>query len=258
MRLLPALALAVLSLCASGAAAQQAAGYRELDRAAAEAYRKHDFDGARSLWERCLPDPELQRSRAEKGRVLYDLGNVAYREKQLQEAVGWYTAALRERPRDGDTWHNLEQARSDAHLEPADRGDLPATLERLSTSLTLEESRLLVLCATLAWAIILAGEAVFGGRSWAWLARLATLGLCLCLVPWYVQGSRADAHELLVVATQPLELRSEPREDATRVLELAPGTRVRHLDELPDWIKVEDPQGRPGWAPRKELFDLRR
>jgi len=234
------------------------ASYRELDRAAVEAYRRQDFHGARMSWERCLADPELQRARAEKGRILYDLGNVAYREQKLFEAVGWYTAALRERPRDADTWHNLEQARSDAHLEPADRGDLPSSLARLATCLTLEESRALALFAALGWALFLAGEACFGGRSWAWLARLATLGLCVCLVPWLVQGSRADANELLVVSSTPLELRSEPRDDAARVLELQPGTRVSYRDELPDWIKVEDPGERTGWARRETLFALRR
>jgi len=168
------------------------------------------------------------------------------------------TSALHQRPRDADTWQNLEQARSDAHLEPADRGDLYSSLERLATSLTLEESRALALWATLAWALFLAGEAFFGGRSWAWLARLATLGLLVCLVPWIVQGARAGAHELLVVSAGPLELRSEPREEAAHVLELKPGERVAHLDELPDWVKVEDAEGRVGWARREALFALAR
>lgn len=237
---------------------QQTPSYRELDRAAIEAYRRQDFASARQCWQRALADPELQASRAEKGRVLYDLGNVAYREGQLCEAVGWYSSALEERPRDTDTWHNLEQARSDAHLEPADRGDLISSLERLATSLTLGEARALALWATIAWALVLAGEAFLGGRTWAWLARLATLGLAACLVPWLVQGSRAQRNELLVVSATPLELRSEPREDAARVLELKPGERVRYQDELPDWIKVEDQGERSGWARRETLFALRR
>lgn len=258
MRVLCAILLAWLCAGALGAPVQSAGDYREVDRAAAEAYRRQDFGSARQAWERCLADPELQRSRAEKGRILYDLGNVAYRDKQLLEAVGWYTSALRERPRDGDTWRNLEQVRSDAHLEPADRGDLYSSLERLATCLTLEEARALALGATLVWALFLAGEACFGGRSWAWLARLSTLGLVACLVPWFVQSSRAHSNELLVVSSAALELRSEPREDAARVLELAPGARVRYLDELPEWIKVEDEGERAGWARRETLFRLRR
>ncbi|MBK7641558.1 MAG: SH3 domain-containing protein [Planctomycetes bacterium] len=236
----------------------QAQPYRELDAAAVEAYRKQDLGTARQYWERCLEDPQLQASRAEKGRILYDLGNVAYRDKQLLEAVGWYTAALRERPRDSDTWSNLEQARSDAHLEPADRGDLVSSLERLVSSLTLEESRALALYAGLVWALFLAGEAFFGGRTWAWLARISTLGMLACLVPWVVQGARAGANELLVIAPQPLELRSEPRADAARILELAPGARVVYQDELPDWIKVDDGSAHSGWAPRAALFPLAR
>lgn len=258
MRLFACFALCLSLFLAPRAAAQSPQSGRELDRAAIEAYRRQDFALARELWQRCLADPEMVRSRAEKGRVLYDLGNAAYRDKQVLEAVGWYTAALRERPRDGDTWKNLEQARSDAHLEPQDRGDLYSSMERLFTSLTLEESRALAFCAALGWALVLAGEAFFGGRSWAWLARLATLGMLVCLVPWALQSARAGANELLVVSAQPLELRSEPREDAARVLELKPGERVRFLDELPDWIKVEDSGERTGWAKRETLFSLRR
>ena len=49
---------------------QQGPAYRDLDRAAVEAYRRQDFASARQCWQRCLADPELQSSRAEKGRVL--------------------------------------------------------------------------------------------------------------------------------------------------------------------------------------------
>ncbi len=222
---------------ASVARAQGAAdeSYRAADRAAVAAYRKGDLESAREAWERCLADPALAGAHEERGRVLYDLGNVAYRQKKLLEAVGWYTAALRERPRDADTWANLEQARSEAHLEPEDRGDLLATLERLFTALTPEESRWLALAATLVWGLVLAGEAFFGGRSWAWIARLATLALLVLLVPWQIHSWRGTRDEWLVTSTQPLALASEPRADAAHLGELAPGARVRRLDELPEW-----------------------
>lgn len=258
--LLPLLVLLALVVPALGAraATRVEPGYREADQAAITCYRRGDLDGARESWERCLADPELARSSEEKGRILYDLGNVAYRQKHLLEAVGWYSAALRERPRDADTWANLEMARSEAHLEPEDRGDLAATLERLLTALTLREARWLALLSVLAWGLVLAGEAFFGGRAWAWIARLSTLVLLLLLLPWQVQSWRAGRDEWLVIAAQPLPLASEPRADATQLGELAPGTRVRRLDELPDWIKLVDAEERIGWARRDSLFALRR
>lgn len=259
------LALGLLAVCLFAAlaplvhaAGQIAGGYAELDRAAIEAYRRGDLDGAHEAWERCLADPQLARSSAEKGRILYDLGNVAYRQKQLLQAVGWYSAALHERPRDADTWANLEMARSEAHLEPEDRGDLAATLERLLTALTLREARWLALCAVLGWGLVLAGEACFGGRAWAWIARVSTVALVLLLLPWQVQSWREGRDEWLVVAAQPLALNSEPRADAAQLCELAPGTRARRVDELPDWIKLVDAEERVGWARRESLFALRR
>jgi hypothetical protein len=124
----------------------QAPGF---DQAAVDAYRRGDYAGAKSLWiatletgrdESGAPLPD-----GERARILYDLGNAAFRAGEPLEAVGWYTASLRLRPRDAETWSNLEHARRTAKLEPADRGDLAATLGRLLTSITHVESQWLAL-----------------------------------------------------------------------------------------------------------------
>jgi tetratricopeptide (TPR) repeat protein len=273
-----------------------------LDRAAVEAYRRGDLEGARGLWLSMLAsddarnaDPALALNAskgaaskdgaadgatrsstmhastsdantgsthtlpaAERARVLYDLGNVAYRQKKILEAVGWYSAALRLTPRDADLWWNLEHARSEAKLEPADRGDLSGTLRRLLSSFTLAESEWLVIGVLAAWSALLAIEALRGGRVWRRLALAGALVLAASLVPWLFNVKRASEHPLLAIQDGKLEVRSEPRADAPAIAELAAGDEAEAIDALPEWTKVELASGVQGWARKNGLFALDR
>lgn len=226
---------------------------------AVEAYRSGDFEGAISHWMLVLEQDKAARvlHANERARVLYNVGNSAFRQERLHEAVGWYTAALRYRPRDADTWTNLEFARSEAGLDPADRGDLSATIHRLLSSLTLAESEWLVLLALGIFLIPLVGEALRGGLLWR---RLALCGLALVLislVPWLSHLNRVD-DPVLVIRPKGVSVYSEPRPGATEVSRLDAGLIVEKVDSLPDWIEVRVPDGFEGWVSRDSVFPLRR
>jgi hypothetical protein len=235
-----------------------------VDQAAVDAYRRGDYAGAKSLWiatletgrdESGAPLPD-----GERARILYDLGNAAFRAGEPLEAVGWYTASLRLRPRDAETWSNLEHARRTAKLEPADRGDLAATLGRLLTSITHVESQWLALAGAALLALVLAAEALRGGRT---LRRLSFVGALVALVtsiPWIVHGARSDRDTVLVLSTEEggAGLRSEPLSDAAFVARAAAGEEIERLDQLPGWVKVEARDGTAGWIDSRTAFALRR
>ncbi len=223
------------------------------DDPAVLAYRAGDWALAEAEWSAALEAAEHPNERA---RIAYDLGNVAFRQDQTLRAVAWYTAALRCKPRDADTWANLELARSEAGLEPADRGDLTDTLERLVSSTTLIESEWGVLFALLVLAGCLLGEALRGGVFWRRLC-LCSGGLVLvAAVPLGWNLDSANDAALMVVSERAAAARSEPRPDATRLTELEPGSIVERLDELPGWIQVRDPEGKVVWVRDHALFDL--
>lgn len=232
---------------------------RASDEAAAEAaYRQGDWQGARNLWLSALESDGGPISPPERARILHNLGNAAFRAGQTLEAVGWYTAALRLRPRDADTWQNLEHARSAGKLEPADRGDLSATARRLFSSLTLAESEWLVLAVTLAWASILAIEALRGGRLWRRLALVGVLAVGASLVPWGFSLAREQGDPLLAIQPDKVSVRSEPRADAAVIAEVMPGDELERVDSLPDWTKVELGSGLVGWVESRAVFALDR
>jgi tetratricopeptide (TPR) repeat protein len=228
------------------------------DHDAIDAYRRGDLDSARTLWLASLESLGRAAPAAERARMLYNLGDVAYRRKQVLEAVGWYTAALRLSPRDADIWWNLEHARSDAKLEPADRGDLSATLRRLVSSLTLAESEWLVLGSVALWSVALAIEALRGGRVWRRVSLALALAVLASLAPWVFNLARASRHPLLAIQEGKLELRSEPRSDAPAIAEVAAGDEVEAVDELPEWRKVELENGLQGWTRKSAVFALDR
>lgn len=246
--------LALLALVAS-----PGAGPSRVDEAdalgvdpAVTAYRAGDYDTAKVTW---LAAIDAAGSRAERARLAYNLGNTAFRSGNVPEAVGWYTASLALVPRDADTWASLELARTEAGLEPADRGDLRATVRRVMTSVSLAESEWIVLGCLGLLALCLTGEALRGGVVWR-RSALAALALCAVVsMPWGWNLVREGRRPMLVVADG-TAARSEPRPDAKRLRELALGAEVERLDGLPGWTQVRDERGERLWVRSSALFDL--
>jgi tetratricopeptide (TPR) repeat protein len=243
MRLLQLL-LALLLL--AGAARAQDAG--------ADAYRAGDYDTATTLWQDALSVAEAPPERA---RLCYNLGNAAYRRGERLEAIGWYVACLRLAPRHARAWANLELARAEEELPPADSGNLEDTLARAVSALTRGEAEWLALAALALLALCLLGEALRGG-AWRGASLLVLCTLCVALVPLGWHLTRDDGRTLLVVRAGGAPARSEPRPDAKRLFDLAAGAEVRHLDALPGWVKVEGQGRREVWVREDALFDLQR
>jgi len=233
-----------------------AAAHASVEDAAGLAYRAGDFASARNLWEEELTSATTP---AERARLAYNIGNTAYRQGQLHLAIGWYTAALRDAPRDRDVWANLELARSEAELEPADRGDLRDTVRRhLLMSFGLAGSQWLVLATLVLLGACFAGEALRGGLFWRRLISCSLACVLLACVPWAWNASHAAGHPLLVIEPGGAQARSEPSVSAKVLKRYDPGTELEYTDELPDWIKVQDDQGRAMWVARGTVFDLLR
>jgi hypothetical protein len=228
------------------------------DERAVDAYRRGDLATARSEWLALLDDSARAPVGSDRARVLYDLGNVAFREGKTLEAVGWYTASLRLRPRDADTWANLEEARSRAKLEPADRGDLTSTLARGVRSFTPAEARWCALGGLLVLGAALAYEALRGGRLARWLAVGAALVACVGFAPCVAHGLQSGERTLLVIQPDGAALRSEPRDKAANTADLPAGSTVEHVDDLPEWTKVKVGGGLVGWVPKSMVFALER
>jgi len=241
--------VALTALLAGGNASAQAESF-ELG---VEAYRRGAYAEADAHWQASL---ELPLAEVDRARVLYDLGNAAWRRGEFLIAVGWYTLGLELEPRDADLWHNLELARASAELEPADRGDLSATFDRITSSLRPAEARFLAAAGLALLALVLLGEALRGGHVWRRLAWTAFVLAGLVAIPWLRQAFETERDRLLVVRAPSVTLRSEPRLEREAIASLPAGTEVVRIDALPGWVRVRTPDGERGWLQADALFAL--
>lgn len=219
-----------------------------------ERYRAGDYASAGTLWEEALEQTEAG---PERGRLAYNLGNNAYRRGLKLEAVGWYTAALRYLPRDGDLFANLELARAEADLPPVDGGGLTDMLRRMMGKVTEAESRWLALLGVALLGLTLLGEALRGGPNWRMAVYAGLIGIPLCFAPW-VRHALETPEAYLVVRSGGVGGRSEPRPDAKRLARLEAGSVVQVFDELPLWYRAILEDGREVWVEEDALFQLHR
>ena len=218
------------------------------------AYRAGDFQTAETLW-RSLLNENL--ARADRGKVLYNLGNAAYRQDELMESIGWYTSAVRTAPRDREAWANLEFVRLEAELEPADRGDLAATTQRLLESVDEREASWLILWALGAWLLVLVLEAVRGGSLWRRLSLLGVPIVLLACAPLAWRLTHPEVDPVLVVERPSAPLRAEPKDERSPIGQVTAGDVVERIDRLGEWARIELEDGVRGWVPADAIFDLR-
>jgi len=248
--MLAAFALALLAQAPAAAPDQPA---QERFQAAVEAYRAGDHQAASNLWRDLL---EEKSGEIDPALLCFDLGNSAFRSGRVLESVGWFTAALRYEPRYEAAWVNLEHARQRAGLDPADRGDLADTLERLGTAFTLPEIEwALVALAALLFAAILT-EAWIGGvalRRVAWALGVVAL---LCAGLWTWRLARESSASAFVIQAEGAALRSEPRVDAATVGRAEAAELVERIDELPGWVRLRTAENVHGWAEASSVLEL--
>jgi len=250
-----ALALSLLVLTqAPGMQATRGMDVPGLFGAGVEAYRRGEHAAAAQAWERLLGEDLGDPAR---GALLHDLGNAAYRRGEALAAVGWYSAALRHAPREEDTWANLELARREAGLPPADAGDLNSAVARSLGSVTELESRWLAFAGLSLLAAALLGEALRGGMGWR---RACLGGAVLALVASAPLGwrlARPMEDPLFIVEPGGVPLRSEPDLGMGPIQRLEAGEWAERIDELPGWVRLEA-GGERGWAPRESVLDANR
>lgn len=222
---------------------------------AVEAYRASDWKSAQTLWLAAL-EASQDGQQLDRAALCYNLGNAAYRLEDRYSAVAWYSAALKLEPRFSAARANLELARREAGLEPADRGDLEAALHAALSSLTRAESEWLALGALLLVAVAFLYEALRGGpRGRRWVGASLVL-LAIGLLPWMYGLARAEREPWMVTSATGAELFAEPRSDSSVTGELEVATPVEQVDAWADWIKVQAHDGKQGWILRDQAQTL--
>jgi tetratricopeptide (TPR) repeat protein len=187
--------------------------------------------------------------------LFYNIGNTYFKLGDNAHAILYFERALKLDPSHDDALHNLEIARQ----LTLDKIDSVPDFILVSWFRNLRQS-----CGADTWAWITLGLLLAvgilltlfrNGTSLA-LRRVAFILACLAFVlaiftfVFSLQQKRAVTRQDSAIVTAPVcSVKSSPAEGGNTVFVLHEGTKVRLLDQVGDWSKVEIADGRQGWAP---------
>ena len=209
------------------------------------AYEAGDFETAVSLYR------EMDGMGVENGHLHYNLGNAHLRAGELGPAVAAYRRSLRLLPRDEDALANLAFARRSARDEiaPPEPPALLRTLLFWHYSLApAEVLRSVVLVSAAFWIVLALRLYRRSSEVLRWSA------VCLLVVALALGGSlvahAAFAPAIAVVLPQEIDLHAAAGEGSVVRFRLHAGTEVQVIEQLPEWIRIELPDGQRGWSRR--------
>lgn len=229
-----------------------AAGAGDVMKQAAALYGQGEKERAIQLWE------GLRESGYASVALFYNLGN-AYKETgQLGKAVLNYERAMLIQPGNAQLRHNYRLAADEIEGDPLSWPEPAVALHWRQFRGMISSDSWAVLGLVLFWASL---AAVSWGRkrerNWRWLLPAAT-GLLMALLAWSLafSASRALLSDLSIVVAERLPVRVGPDEQSGESAMAYEGWKVKRLDRIGDWIKIELPDGQEGWAPESGLESL--
>ncbi len=212
------------------------------------AYEAGDFGRAVALYR------EMRKTGIDNGHLHYNLGNAYLRAGELGRSIASYRRALKLLPRDEDAMANLTFARRSARDEiaPPEASVLLRTALFWHYSLAPDEIfRSAVLVGLGFWIVLAVRLWRPASEVLRWSAGcLLTVGLAL--------GGSLAAHAVFVVpiavvVPQEIDLHAAAGDDSVVRFRLHAGTEVRVIEQRPEWIRIELPDGQRGWSRREYL-----
>jgi tetratricopeptide (TPR) repeat protein len=186
--------------------------------------------------------------------LYYNLGNTYYRQHKTAEAILFYEKAIKLEPRVEDYIYNLGLAkeRITNPIEEMPEFFLDNWWRNVANFMS-----------STAWSIIaifFLWAGVTGGVIWLLAKNRLNrklgffLGLSLlmvCILPFLLANSNqktATINEAAIVMQAGIELKTAPESEKT-LSEIPSGTKVKLVDVIGEWHKVQLPNGEIGWLP---------
>ncbi len=221
-----------------------------------ELYKKGKYEDAIKKYE------QLQGKDEHSATVYFNLGNAYFKQGKLASAILNYERAYKLNPSDADIKENLAFAQS----QIADKIDAP---KRYFFSkwwhgfVHSQHSNFWSYLGIVFWgllflAIVLFIRANSVGKRKIYFA-VAFLSLFFAVFGFYASYSQYDENyneKFAIVFAQNVTANSTPSNNGTELFILHEGTKVKILDKVGDWYKIQLSDKREGWLPMKEIVQI--
>ena len=218
----------------------------ELWKSAQDAYLKHEFDTASSIFEQIIAQSPASTA------AMYNLGNCYLQEGNIGRAILWYERARKIKPRDIDVLHNLRIAKARRENPVVEIQEFFAMRWMRALSETLTVSMWAILSLLLFWFLI--GTCAGSIRRGRWGVRrgiVFALAICFFLVLSMGIQRYQNLHrnDVAIVVENQVQVSIAPDAESKLVAIIGPGEMVAILDSLNNHLKIRLANFEHGWIP---------
>ena len=212
-----------------------------------EAYAQNRFDEALNLYK------SIYNKGLSSVALYYNIGNSAFKTKHYAEAILWFERAKLLNPKDADILYNLEMANRFCldKITPLPEFFLHTWLRTFRDTLPVNvwaSMALLLLTLTCLLLLIFFFGRNRTGRRWAFYGSLFVLLLAISAFSFgWSRKQQIEHHDYAVLFAPVITVKSAPDRQGKDLFIIHEGTKVRILEQMGVWGRIELADGRQGW-----------
>ena len=240
-RILLAIALVSFTVTLWAQEAEAPRSQAAIWKSAEDAYAVGDYDGAVS------------------SSLFYNLGNAFYRKGSVGKAILYYEKALKLSPADQDIKHNLEMARVHTldKIDSVPQFILVEWVKNLRNKLSSNAwaiVSLVFLAISVALLLLYRFSLSSSARKFYFIIAMVLIVLTLFSFLFSLSLARqASGNDTAVVVENIGSVKSSPAAGGNSIFVLHEGTKVKILEKVEQWSKIEIQDGRQGWIKTSDI-----
>lgn len=202
---------------------------------------------------------EIENSGVESADLYYNIGNTYFKMRYLAYAVLYYEKALRLAPNDPDITYNLEIAREQCidRIEPVPTFFVADWIRKshqiMSSDMWGVVSIGVLVLAILFFLLFLFARGVRFRKAAFILSIIIFLFAVMTTIFAWQSKKQATRKDIAIVLAAVSPVKAAPDTQGKDLLVIHEGTRVRVLEQMGTWARIELEDGRQGWVALNEI-----
>ena len=212
-------------------------------------FQDENYSGSIALYE------EILSSGKESGSLYFNLGNAYYKQGKLPQAILNYERAKLMLPHDKDIAYNLKMANSQItdKLETVGEFFLATWLSGFRNS-TKSDTWALISIISFVLALGLLAVFMFSNtksiKQASFYIAIIFIATCMLSLSFsYGQKNELTNRNFAIIFTPSVTIKSSPSTGGTELFILHEGTKVKILETVGEWHRIQISDGNDGWLP---------